>query len=676
MQLTKLKVSGFRSFGEEETIIPLKDMSIFIGNNSAGKTTAMQAIIKLFGVYAKDRELVRADFHVPPGVNPEDITEAGLYLEAVIEFAELQNTAGSGTGCIPQLFHQMVVNGQGQAPYVRIRLSATWQRGNTPDGDIDPNLEFITVAESETITDENRIPVKPHQRSLIQAFYVPAMRDPRTQLKHDSGTILYRFFKAVKWTSDLTDTLKAKSEEVNGLFTSQPGVQTVENLIKAQWKEFHDDIKYSDAGLGFSATELEKVLKRVEVYFRPTPEEKSYTIDQLGDGLRSLFYIALVSALLKLEADYTSMTAESGIEIDCTSIPLLTIMALEEPENHLAPHLLGRVIRLLKNVSNQPNAQVFISSHTPAVLQRVEPENILYFRMLNPQICTCVKTITLPPSTSEAFKYIKEAVKAYPELYFAKLVILGEGDSEELILAKALEVMDTPIDRSFISIVPLGGRHVNHFWRLLSQLNIPHLTILDLDRERDGGGWGRIKYVIKQLISIGYSKDELLKIVLPSGRAINITEEQLESMHTWLMTPDYINVMNQWIIWLRKYGVFFSAPLDIDFMMLEVLPGIYQQATNGTGPRIPDRISDPVSWQQKRATALVATLKDAGGNGSTYSEEEQELFIWYNYLFLGRGKPVTHLLALKELDHQTLLNKLPEPIVSLMNAVVTCLERR
>ncbi|MDF2477583.1 MAG: helicase [Sphingobacterium sp.] len=674
MQITKLKVSNFRSFGEEETIIPLKDMSILIGNNSTGKTTAMQALIKIFGVYAKDRELVRADFHVPHGVDPEDLTEAELYLEAVIEFAELQNTDGLGTGCIPQLFHQMVVNGQGQAPYVRIRLSATWQRGNTPDGDIDPKLEFITVAEGETITADDRIPVKPHQRSLIQAFYVPAMRDPRTQLKHDSGTILYRFFKAVKWTSDLTETLKVKSEEVNGLFTSQPGVQTVENLIKAQWKEFHDDIKYSDAGLGFSATELEKVLKRVEVYFRPTPEEKNYTIDQLGDGLRSLFYIALVSALLKLEADYTSMTAESGIEIDCTSIPVLTIMALEEPENHLAPHLLGRVIGLLKNVSSQSNAQVIISSHTPAVLQRVEPENILYFRMLNPQMRTCVKTITLPPSTSEAFKYIKEAVKAYPELYFAKLVILGEGDSEELILAKTLEVMNTPIDRSFISIVPLGGRHVNHFWRLLSQLNIPHLTILDLDRERDGGGWGRIKYAIKQLNEVGIPITELTNIEFEDGSTIAFTNEHLEGMHLWPLDPERLELIDKFVKWLRKYGVFFSTPLDIDFMMLSSFPAIYQNATEGTGPRIPSR-TEP-AFLEKLNTAIKATLKNEKCTGYTYSEADKELFIWYNYLFLGRGKPVTHLLALKEIEDQALVNNLPEPITALMNAVVTCLGRR
>lgn len=35
---------------------------------------------------------------------------------------------------------------------------------------------------------------------------------------------------------------------------------------------------------------------------------------------------------------------------------------------------------------------------------------------------------------SNQYKSIKEAVKAYPELYFAKLVILGEGDSEEITI--------------------------------------------------------------------------------------------------------------------------------------------------------------------------------------------------------------------------------------------------
>src|SRR5699024_8139925 len=110
-----------------------------------------------------------------------------------------------------------------------------------------------------------------------------------------------------------------------------------------------------------------------------------------------------------------------------------------------------------------------------------------------------VNSIELPEKTNEAYTYIKEAVQSYPELYFSKLVILGEGDSEEIVIPKLLSAFDISPDDTSISIVPLGGRHVNHLWKLLNHLSIPHVTLLDLDRERGGGGWKRIKYVLNQL---------------------------------------------------------------------------------------------------------------------------------------------------------------------------------
>lgn len=49
------------------------------------------------------------------------------------------------------------------------------------------------------------------------------------------------------------------------------------------------------------------------------------------------------------------------------------------------------------------------------------------------------------------------AIRAYPELYFARSVILGEGDSERLVIPRAAEVMGVQLDPSFVPIVPLGG---------------------------------------------------------------------------------------------------------------------------------------------------------------------------------------------------------------------------
>ena len=70
------------------------------------------------------------------------------------------------------------------------------------------------------------------------------------------------------------------------------------------------------------------------------------------------------------------------------------------------------------------------------------------------------------------------------------------------ILAEARGV---PIDRSFVAVVPLGGRHVNHFSTLLNQLRIPYATLLDLDLGRLGAGVDRIKLVHSELAKIGIS---------------------------------------------------------------------------------------------------------------------------------------------------------------------------
>src|SRR5260370_13334915 len=88
-------------------------------------------------------------------------------------------------------------------------------------------------------------------------------------------------------------------------------------------------------------------------------------------------------------------------------------------------------------------------------------------------------------------------------MYFSRFVILGEGTSEEVVIPRLADAMDLSIDRSFVALVPLGGRHVNHLWRLLTDLDIPYATLLDLDAGRAGGGRGRINVAFHELIAKG-----------------------------------------------------------------------------------------------------------------------------------------------------------------------------
>lgn len=107
-------------------------------------------------------------------------------------------------------------------------------------------------------------------------------------------------------------------------------------------------------------------------------------------------------------------------------------------------------------------------------------------------------------------------------------MVLVEGDSERIVLPKLAEALDLLVAPAFVAIVPLGGRHVQHFWRLLEQLGIPYATLLDLDLGRKGGRFGRIKTAIEKLIERGKKKNTLL--LTTNGV---LTDAQFAKMHEW-----------------------------------------------------------------------------------------------------------------------------------------------
>lgn len=672
MRLSKLKLMNYRCFGSEEQIILFDNLTTFIGNNSAGKTAALSALNCMFSENSSDRILQRSDFHLPKEMAPDEMESQDLYVEAVFEFEELKTGDNGGEYVIPIFFQHLVVDNPGELPYLRIRLEATWEKSNTIEGSIDSKISYITCPEAAEIEDNCRIPAARRDLDKIRVVYIPAVRDPSRQLKNASGTMMYQIMNSINWSEKTKEKVKTKIKELNEQFAEEKGVSMFGASLAEQWKAYDSDDRYSTASLRFNSTDIETSVRKTEVVFEPTETGKEYTIDQMGDGLRSLFYISLVDSILDVEG---KMQREIESDPENTSFsrkpPILTVVALEEPENHIAPHLLGKLVGNLSNIADKSNAQAIMTSHSPAIVKRVDPENLRYFRMDKDLHTSKVRSITLPEkeSVQDQYKYIKEAVRAYPELYFAKLVILGEGDSEDIILPKYWEAVSGNVDVGGISIVPLGGRHVNHFWRLLNDLQIPHITLLDLDREREGGGWGRIKYVLKQLIANGHDKNKLL-----NTKSGVLTDEQLDGMSEWDVSD--VTSMQTWLDWLERYNVFFSAPLDIDFMMLEQMTSEYKKSLDtAEGPRLEiaedgkkkrvliqtfeETGTYPAEYRARIKKDIKSTLKEEGGDGSTYSTEQQNLMIWYTYFFLNRGKPSTHIAVLSRLSDEAIKGNIP-----------------
>ena len=684
MKIAQLTLKNFRSFGAEAVSIDFDDLTGLIGANGAGKSAVLLALARLFGISPGDRHLRREDFHVPHEADPAEIDKIELVIEARLEFPELL-FGGEESAAIPPCFNHMLL-GDNEDLFCRVRLEGTWMRSTLPEGDIEEKAYWITT-DADDVKDEHKRPMQAYERSMIHVLYVPAFRDASKQLSQASGSLVYRILRAIEWSDAVKQSVKDSAQTIRDSVQSEESIQHLHDRLGKAWRKLHDMPAFRNVALQPVGGALDELLKHVEVVFSPGADGREHSIDRLSEGLRSLFYFSLVASVFEIEQAVKEKqlaaadgdageTEQQGEESEAAEPdpldafsperlrpPALTVFGVEEPENHLAPHYLGRIIELLQEIANSSSGQVVLTSHSPAIMSRLDAEQVRYLHLDPATLETGVKEIVLPAAADEAFKYVKEAVRAYPELYFARLVILGEGDSEEIVIPRAAKASGVAIDTNLISVVPLGGRHVNHFWKLLHGLDIPHLTLLDLDRERLGGGWGRIHYACSELLKVGVARETILSVSDGKGGTKIMDDEAFSKLPDYKPTDE--EILSNWMNMLETQGVFFSAPLDLDFMMLRAFPGQYQAAGDGS-PRIP---KDPAKHTERVQQAVAVVLKDGGGDGSTYSDDEKKAFIWYSYLFLGKGKPSTHLLALNRVKPAELAKGMPTVLARLIAAI-------
>ncbi len=659
MRIVSLTLSGFRCFGPDPITVPLSpEITAVVGPNAAGKTALLHALSKLFGVSRAQRTVERSDFHLGADDDPDDREPKDLFVDVLIELPELADGTATAETIAPS-FRHMQIEREGDVPVCRLRLEARWEDDGTVEGEVSQELFWVDTLDDDAPEDK-RHPVSAADRGLIQLYYTPASRDAAAQIRATTGALAARLLRAIEWSSDTEDAVQAASESLTAAFEGESAIAAIGKAMQARWSDLHDDVVNTKPRLSLVSRRFEEVVNKIAVIFEQGPDGHERGIDALSDGQQSLFYFALAAAVFDLEREVVAGTVE-GFNDDNLRIPALTLFALEEPENHLSPYFLARIIQQVRSLTDAGGAQAIVTSHSPAVLSRVNPGEVLYCRCDPKTRVSTVKKIKIPTGIGEASKFVRGAMLAYPELYFARFVLLVEGDSERIVLPRLAEALDLLIDPAFVAIVPLGGRHVQHFWRLLTHLGIPHATLLDLDLGRDGGGFGRVKTVIEKLIDVGVKKERLLAI---EGGVLS--DDGFAAMHTW-QAPEHLKILQGWIDSLKPHAVYFSAPLDLDLAMLEAFPDAFTAIVpKGGGPRMA---------ADKAAEVVLGTV----GPGLTlYTgpfKGYPELLPAYRYHFLTNSKPATHLAALTHIKKKDLAAKMPAVLTEVLKHIAKSLRR-
>ncbi|WP_295226037.1 TOPRIM nucleotidyl transferase/hydrolase domain-containing protein [uncultured Brevundimonas sp.] len=674
MYIDQLKLWNFRSFGSsaDEPVATLgatarvlnmdPASSVFIGRNGAGKSALVQSLLRLFGETRDERSIQAGDFFVPPTERLESQTLRRLFIEATIRFPELETGGSEAEKTVPPAFRHMVVEKAGVVPHIRIRLEATWQLAGTLDGVVEETLYWIlgdNVVPFGEADPSLKKKVSVAERSHIVVRYIPASRDVTALTQLTVKSLGRNLMKSIRWEKKAE--IDALISEAASKLDQEGGLTRVNAAINSCWSQLNTAETGTTASLSVLAPDLQQIVRTATVMLTPSATGRLMTLEDLSDGQRSLFHFALVKALLDLKLILEGEVA-AGDDLpfhpEFSRAPALTVFAFEEPENHLSPFFLSRLLSELGKLTDNPRVQAVLTSHAPAIVGRIDPSAIRHVRRVQSTGISHVSALALPDDDTEAAKFLREAVRAHPEIYFARHAIFGEGPSEEIVIPRLAEALGVPIDRSFVAIVPIGGRHIQHFWKLVEQLGIPHTTLLDLDMGRSSGDY-------QQFRSAGAALKATQR-TFTGDDAVNV-ERALTLVRPAPVAGAPVNTLTieSWAKAFEGQGIFMSGPLDLDMLMLEAFPAAYKTLPPGaTGPQSPNNPARKLSAAQR-------VLGEGGLGPDAYITTAQaDLFPWYAYLFLGgRGKPAVHLAALGELDDIDLMSGCP-PVLSRLIAHV------
>jgi putative ATP-dependent endonuclease of OLD family len=629
-----IELKNFRCFGDVPVKIKFASgITGLVGNNGSGKSTVLEALKRFFSPISSERIFTTADIHFGPGEDPESVESRQVYIDIVFAFSEDDQRGVS-------VFNDMFFDAGQRALKARLRLEVTYKRESMSE-EVSAKRYVITTLEAVDFGDEDerKIPLSGSTSRYAELVYIPAQRDAGAVTKIALKRVLSLLQRSASWSDEIKNNSLEAAEELEEQLHEDPAISEVIRALEGYWNSIHDGYYFKHPKLGVIAKEFSKLISELTLRFEKSPGDGQRQLDELSEGQVSLLYFALSatfhSILWKMQA--ATPDAIPGFKALEISPAPLTIFALEEPENHLSPFYLPRLIGMVKSLIDGGSAQSIITSHSASVLSRIHPRDVRYLRLCAEYLTASAKEIPLPQDGDEAEKFITQVVLSNPEIYFAKLVIIGEGDSERIVIPKLAEAFEVPLDPSFIAYVSIGGRHAQHLWRLLRGLDIPHYTLIDLDLGRYQGGMGRIKNACDWLRDVG---TELAPDGVPSNDQIDI------------------GALNQWLSTLRQQGIIYSVPLDLDMMMMKSFPDAYEvDSFEPEDAVLDEKLESHVFGDSGSGNAEIEGLYDA------FSRTELNA---YNKIFKSRSKPGSHINALgiifSEMSLEQIRTRCPEPV--------------
>jgi len=203
-----------------------------------------------------------------------------------------------------------------------------------------------------------------------------------------------------------------------------------------------------------------------------------------GLGFKNLIYMGV--ELLDLHAAWS--VTEEGEEGKRQPIHL---MFIEEPEAHMHAQLQQAFVRKLTELIPPKGAdgygtQFVITTHSPHILYERGFKPIRYFRRsaeIGSKQCSSVFNLSaFYESNKDDRDFLQRYMKLmHCDLFFADGAILVEGNVERLVLPLMIGHGAQKLNAAYLNILEVGGAFAFRFQKLIEFLGLPTLIVTDLD---------------------------------------------------------------------------------------------------------------------------------------------------------------------------------------------------